>query len=212
MRLGRLTYKNITRTQPVQERIRMVREIQDQRPGISSTLSLNLLAGREIRSQIPAAALDREGVYFCFGGDVSSFISATGKRSFVAYDQFPLINEGWLDQQTWMFMADFPEAVLEGAARGKQGSSYFHNTAIFPFKEVGIFAIFDILGFGGTDLQVFEAVEKQGVYKLTFNLMEGNCQVVCVQDEIEPGRMPLFISEIEIGCMFIKAGKTGVTR
>lgn len=210
--LRSLRFREITQTPRVQKRIQLVRRVLPrvlQRLNAPIFMPQNVRVAEVVRSQVTKRDMEREGVYCCFGGDTLTFRFATGKVDFVGYDLRPFFNESGDQVIERGAMGKSPEEALFNAAVLRSTDGYYHNDYVDLFHEIGILTIFDILASGGHDLRVFQAVEAPDVHQITYQWLTAPqvFSVFHVQERLEHGRLPRYLSSMRVGCLLVKGAK-----
>ena len=210
--LQSLRYRDITNTPRVQKRIQLAqrvarRVLRQLKPPVF--FPKNLRVAEEIRSQVTERDMGKAGVYCCFGGDTLTFRFATGLADFVGYDLQPFLNESGDQVLEGGAYGRSSEEALHQAAFDRLSDGYYHNDWIDGFQEIGILTIFDILASGGHDLRVFQAVDAPDVHKVVYRWGRAPqiFNVFHVQERLEHGRLPRYLSSMRVGCLLVKGAK-----
>lgn len=205
MRLGRIAYKNITHTQPVQTRLQIIHQALAFDQGCAMVYSKSVMEAMRFQARVRDLHPGGQSIYVCSSGDLSHFMFATGKKEFFCFDMLPFLNDS-KHGPGWMLFGEHSSSVLSQAAFNKQRMSYWHNQYIKIFNETGTFMLFEVLGLGGKNLNVFEAKGIDGLYKITFDLQSERYCVHFKQTDLKIGNEMLLLDPAEIGLLMIKAG------
>ncbi|MBU0769547.1 MAG: hypothetical protein KJ687_10690 [Proteobacteria bacterium] len=200
--LGLVKFREITHTPQVQTRIEIAKEsIRFNKS--TFVFSCQSIPAHNIRNNVLDSDRNKLGIYFCFGGDVSTFIAATGISTFICFDQHPFFRHSGL-QVSLTNALEIYKAFYEKLTTG-----FLHNRDIDIFREVGIFAFADILGFGGRNLRVFKGIsgDNKDIIKMCFDCHEEKYRVYFLQERIVIGDIPGILKDLPIGVVLLKAGK-----
>ncbi len=205
MQLGRITYRNITQSQPVQTRLQIIHQALASGQGGSMVYSKSVMEAMQFQARVSDLHPGGKSIYICSSGDLSHFMFATGKKEFFCFDMLPFFHNS-KHGPGWMLFGEHPSSVLSQAAFNRQRIGYWHNQYIKIFNETGIFMLFEILGLGGENLNVFEAKAVDGLCKITFDLRSERYCVYFQQADLKIGNEMPLLDPAEIGLLMIKAG------
>jgi len=206
MELGRIAYKNITQSPAVQTRLQIVRQALGYAGDVGgSVYSKSIMEVMRFQARVRELDPGRKSVYACSSGDLSHFMFATGKKEFFCFDMLPFFND--LSQGLgWLLFGESPIEVLVKADQVKRRRGHWHNEFIKVFNETGIFMLFEVLGLGGQNPNVFEAQGIDGLYKINFDLQSERYCVHFKQANLQIGNEISLLEPSEIGLLMVKAG------
>ena len=203
MRVAGITYKNITRTPVVSDRIAIARQAQGMIRGANPVYSVDIIKAAQLRSKVIEMDAGGEAVQLCSSGNLSAFMFACARREFICVDQTPFFNR----TLGWATLGETPQELLARGLLGKMHRGYWHNNEdIAPFKEVSIFMLLESIAMGAEQLEVFEANEVQGLYKLVFDLQQEKYCVHFIQSLLDENSQIPFLDPTEAGIVMLKAG------